>query len=208
MGAENINLVTASHYVPVLLRVFAKYRPKIPVVYNTHSYERVEVLQALDKYIDVYLPDLKYYSPKVSLRYTGKSNYFEYASRAIGFMAQREAEFEGEKMVRGCIVRHLILPLNVRDSIALIDWFAQKKFPAYFSLMRQYTPAGRSKSSPNCSAGSPPASTKPCFPTYWNAGWNGCSCRSAAPRTRNSFRILPAAKNSFNADGKRARGAV
>ncbi len=142
MGAENINLVTASHYVPVLLRVFAKYRPKIPVVYNTHSYERVEVLQALDKYIDVYLPDLKYYSPKVSLRYTGKSNYFEYASRAIGFMAQREAEFEGEKMVRGCIVRHLILPLNVRDSIALIDWFAQKKFPAYFSLMRQYTPCG------------------------------------------------------------------
>ena len=63
MGAENINLVTASHYVPVLLRVFAKYRPKIPVVYNTHSYERVEVLQALDKYIDVYLPDLKYYCP-------------------------------------------------------------------------------------------------------------------------------------------------
>ena len=141
-GAENINLVTASHFAPQLLRVFAKYRPRIPVVYNTHSYERVEVLQALDKYIDVYLPDLKYFSPKVSLRYTGKANYFEYASRAVEFMARREAEFDGEKMVRGCIVRHLILPLNVRDSEALIDWFAQKNFPAYFSLMSQYTPCG------------------------------------------------------------------
>ena len=68
MGAENINLVTASHYVPQLIKTFAIYRPKIPVVYNTHSYEKLEALRALDRYIDVYLPDMKYFSPKISAR--------------------------------------------------------------------------------------------------------------------------------------------
>ena len=111
MGAENINLVTASHYVPQLLKTFAIYRPKIPVVYNTHSYEKLEALRALDKYIDVYLPDMKYLSPKISARYTGKADYFEYAGEAVKFMASRAPQFEGDKMVAGCIVRHLVLPL-------------------------------------------------------------------------------------------------
>lgn len=142
MGAENINLVTASHYVPQLLQAFKEYRPKIPVVYNTHSYEKIEVLQALDKYIDVYLPDMKYYSPKISARYTGKANYFEYASRAVEFMARRECEFDGEKMMRGCIVRHLVLPLCTDDSLKIVQWFASLNSPAYFSLMGQYTPCG------------------------------------------------------------------
>ena len=132
MGAENINLVTASHYVPQLLQAFKEYRPKIPVVYNTHSYEKIEVLQALDKYIDVYLPDMKYYSPKISARYTGKANYFEYASRAVAFMARRECEFDGEKMMRGCIVRHLVLPLCTDDSLKIVQWFASLNSPAYF----------------------------------------------------------------------------
>lgn len=142
MGAENINLVTASHYVPQLLQAFKEYRPKIPVVYNTHSYEKIEVLQALDKYIDIYLPDMKYYSPKISARYTGKANYFEYASRAVEFMARRECEFDGEKMMRGCIVRHLILPLCTDDSLKIVQWLASLHSPAYFSLMGQYTPCG------------------------------------------------------------------
>ncbi len=141
-GAENINLVTASHFVPQLLQTFALYRPKIPVVYNTHSYEKLEALRALDKYIDVYLPDLKFVSPKIAERYTGKADYFEYASRAVAFMAGRAAEFEGGKMVRGCIVRHLVLPLCTDDSVAAVHWFAGLHSPAYFSLMGQYTPCG------------------------------------------------------------------
>lgn len=148
MGAENINLVTASHYVPQLLQAFKEYRPKIPVVYNTHSYEKIEVLQALDKYIDIYLPDMKYYSPKISARYTGKANYFEYASRAVEFMARRECEFDGEKMMRGCIVRHLILPLCTDDSLKIVQWFASLHSPAYFSLMGQYTPCGEIENFP------------------------------------------------------------
>ena len=142
MGAENINLVTASHYVPQLLQTFAIYRPKIPVVYNTHSYEKLSALRALDKYIDVYLPDIKYFSPKISARYTGKADYFEYAGEAVKFMANRAPQFEGEKMVSGCIVRHLVLPLCTNDSIEIIKWFAALRSPAYFSLMGQYTPYG------------------------------------------------------------------
>ena len=142
MGADNVNLVTPDHVSDLIAEALALYKPRIPVVYNSGGYCKTETLERIAPYIDVWLPDCKFFSPALSERYTGRKDYFEYASRAIGFMAQREAEFEGEKMVRGCIVRHLILPLNVRDSIALIDWFAQKKFPAYFSLMRQYTPCG------------------------------------------------------------------
>ena len=140
MGAENVNLVTASHFTPQLLQTFALYRPKIPVVYNTHSYETTEALRALDPYIDVWLPDLKYYSPKISLRYTERSDYFEKASRAVRFMSARKAEFDGDKMVRGCIVRHLVLPLCSGDSVRIVDWFAAEKSAAYLSLMGQYTP--------------------------------------------------------------------
>ena len=107
MGAENINLVTASHYVPQLLKTFAIYRPKIPVVYNTHSYEKLEALRALDRYIDVYLPDMKYFSPKISARYTGKADYFEYASEAVKFMASRAPQFDGDKMVAGLSLIHI-----------------------------------------------------------------------------------------------------
>ena len=142
MGAENINLVTASHYIPQLLRTFKIYRPKIPVVYNTHSYEKLPALRALDPYIDVYLPDMKYFSPKISARYTGKADYFAYASEAVKFMAKRAPQFEGEKMVAGCIVRHLVLPLCTNDSIEIIRWFASLHSSAYFSLMGQYTPCG------------------------------------------------------------------
>lgn len=143
IGAENINLVTASHFVPQLIRAFQIYRPNIPVVYNTHAYEKTEALKALDRFVDIWLPDLKYFSPKVSFRYTSRSDYFEYASRAVSFMAQRTPVFKDGKMLSGCIVRHLVLPLNTNDSISIIDWFASLHSSAYFSLMGQYTPCGQ-----------------------------------------------------------------
>ena len=141
-GAENINLVTAGHYIPQILKAFALYRPKIPVVYNTHSYEKIEALRAIDPFIDVYLPDLKYFSPKISLRYTGKANYFEYASRAVEFMMKKPLDMRAGKMFSGCIVRHLILPLCSNDSLEIVRWFFAHTGDAYFSLMGQYTPYG------------------------------------------------------------------
>ena len=146
MGAENINLVTASHYAPMLVEVFQKYRPKIPVVYNTHSFEDIQILQTLDRYIDIYLPDLKFFDNKIAMRYTGKAEYFRHAEKAITFMMGRKCTFNGEKMLTGCIVRHLILPLCTADSIELIKWFASKKAElasnAFLSIMAQYTPYG------------------------------------------------------------------
>ena len=142
MGAANINLVTAAHYIPQLVEAFRLYRPKIPVVYNTHSYETLPALRAIDKYIDVYLPDLKFYDPRIAARYTGRADYFACAYPAVAFMAGRRVEMEGEKMVRGCIVRHLVLPLCSGDSVKLVQKFAELDTDARFSLMGQYTPHG------------------------------------------------------------------
>ena len=145
MGADNISLVTPSHLTPYLVQAFEIYRPKIPVVYNTGSYEKVETLQKIDPYIDIYLPDMKFVSPALSKRYLGKENYFEVASEAVSFMASRKPlkmSDEG-KMLSGCIVRHLVMPLCTNDSKAVLKWFNAYLPPStYLSLMSQYTPFG------------------------------------------------------------------
>ena len=144
MGANNINLVTPTHYVDEIIKAFEIYRPNIPIIYNTHAYENIETLEKIDKYINVYLPDIKFYSSKTSLRYTGKENYFEVASKAVSYMMNaKKTVIEDGKMTSGVIVRHLILPLNRNDSVEVLKWFKQNaKNNAYFSLMAQYTPYG------------------------------------------------------------------
>ena len=144
MGAHNINLVTPSHYANEIIKAFEIYTPKIPIVYNTHGYEDIETLKKLDKYISVYLPDLKFFSSEVSKRYTGLSDYFEVASKAVKFMMEsKKTVIENGLMKSGVIVRHLILPLCSNDSIAIIKWFSENKVnEPYFSLMSQYTPFG------------------------------------------------------------------
>lgn len=145
-GAHNVNLVTPTHFVKQIVKSFEIYRPKIPVVYNTHSYETLDALQLIDPFVDVYLPDLKFFSPELSKRYTGKADYFEHASRAIDFMMNtKKTVFDKNGMMKsGVIVRHMIMPLGVADSKKLLKWFAEnKKNGAYFSLMAQYTPFGQ-----------------------------------------------------------------
>ncbi len=152
-GAENISLVTPSHLTPYLVEAFEIYRPKIPVVYNTGSYEKVDTLRQIDPYIDIYLPDMKFYSPTLSKRYLGKADYFDYASEAIAFMAKKPLMLTDEgKMLSGCIVRHLVMPLCSGDSKTLIKWFA-RTLPkdTYLSLMSQYTPFGKIEGFPELS---------------------------------------------------------
>ena len=143
-GANNINLVTPSHYANQIIKAFEIYTPKIPVVYNTHGYENIETLKRLDKYISVYLPDIKFFSPIVSKRYTGLENYFEIASKAVKFMMQSKPTIIENGLIKsGVIVRHLILPLSANDSVEIIKWFSENKVNnPYFSLMSQYTPFG------------------------------------------------------------------
>ena len=143
-GAHNINLVNPTHYSDQIIKALEIYKPNIPIVYNTHGYERVEILKELDKYIDVYLPDIKFFSPTLSKRYTGRKNYFEVASKAIEFMVQKPFVLGEDGLLKsGVIVRHLVLPQGVSDSKNILDWFATIKEKAYINLMSQYTPFGK-----------------------------------------------------------------
>ena len=145
IGAENISLVTPSHLIPYLVSAFEIYNPKIPVVYNSGGYEKIDALRLIDPFVDIYLPDLKFFSSNLSKRYLGKEDYFEVAEKAVTFMANAKPlkMTEDGKMLSGCIVRHLVMPLCSGDSVAIIKWFA-RNLPkdTYFSLMRQYTPFG------------------------------------------------------------------
>lgn len=149
-GAENINLVTPAHVVEPVVRALEIYKPGIPLVYNSHGYEKTETLKKIDGYVDIYLPDLKFYSSALSLRYTGKADYFDYASEAVKFMAQKPLIMrEDGKMLSGCIVRHLLLPLCTQDSKKIITWVSENlPETVYFSLMRQYTPFGEAEKYP------------------------------------------------------------
>lgn len=142
-GANNIDLVTPTHYSNVIIKALDIYRPNIPIVYNTHGYENIECLERIDDYVDVYLPDLKFFSPTVSERYTGKKDYFEKASVAIDFMLKKPIVFGDDGLLKsGTIVRHLVLPQNVPDSKKILDWWAERKDKGYINVMSQYTPFG------------------------------------------------------------------
>ena len=152
MGAENISLVTPSHLIPYLVQAFSLYKPKIPVVYNTGSYEKTESLKRIDEYVDIYLPDMKFYSPALSKRYLGKEDYFDVASEAIEFMTQKPLVMTDEgKMLSGTIVRHLVMPLCSSDSKSVIKWFTSLPDTTYLSLMGQYTPFGKIENFPELS---------------------------------------------------------
>lgn len=144
MGAHNINLVNPTHYSDKIIDALKIYRPKIPIIYNTHGYENVEILEKMNDYIDVYLPDMKYFSPAISKRYTGKEDYFEKASKAVEFMINsKPIVFGQDRLIKsGVVVRHLVLPQCTSDSKKVLDWFAPFKEKAFINVMSQYTPFG------------------------------------------------------------------
>ncbi len=145
MGAHNINLVNPTHYSDQIIKALKIYRPNIPIVYNTHGYENIEILEKLNDYIDIYLPDVKFFSPALSQRYAKKADYFDVASKAIEFMARSKPFIMGDDnlLKSGVIVRHLVLPQAISDSKKILDWFAENlKEKAYINVMSQYTPFG------------------------------------------------------------------
>lgn len=142
-GAHNINLVTPTHYAHRIVEALKLYRPHIPVVWNTHGYETEETLAFIAPYADIFLTDVKYFAPETAKRYCGKADYFAYASRAAEIMCEKPLIFQDGMMQSGTIVRHLVLPQNVEDSLRILDWFAPLKDKAYLSLMSQYTPFGK-----------------------------------------------------------------
>lgn len=142
-GAANIDLVSPTHFAPYVIKALGIYRPKIPVVYNTHGYESVETLEKIDPFIDIYLPDVKFFSPARAKRYCGKADYFDRASKALEFMLKRKKTVvENGTMKSGVIVRHLVLPQNLDETSRILDFLRPITGDAYLSLMAQYTPFG------------------------------------------------------------------
>ena len=154
-GAHNINLVTGTHFLPGILTALDLARPKlsIPVVYNCGGYEKPEVIRLLDGYVDIYLPDLKYFDPELSARYSGTRDYFAQASQAVSAMISQTGSpvfDEDGIMQKGVIIRHMVLPGSRKDSISILHWIRENLPEEGFllSLLSQYTPFYKSREYP------------------------------------------------------------
>jgi len=144
-GAENIDLVTPTHYLPTILPALTPKLP-VPVVYNCGGYERAETLRQLEGKVDIYLPDLKYAQARLAKQLSQATDYFPKAKRAIREMVRQTGpvQWKDDKVVRGVIIRHLILPGCVDNSLRVLDWIGETfaSGEVLVSLMRQYTPMG------------------------------------------------------------------
>ena len=154
-NANNINLVTPSHYVLQIREALLLAKEKgltVPIVYNCGGYESVEALQALDGLIDIYLPDFKYSDAARAKELSAAPEYPQIASAAILEMYRQVggAVIEDEQMTRGVIIRHLVLPGCIDNSLGVLDWIADNfpKKDVLVSLMSQYVPMGRAKKLP------------------------------------------------------------
>ena len=151
-GAENINLVSPTIYADQIkksIKIAKENGLKIPIIYNTNGYENIETLKSLDGYIDIYLPDLKYYYQETALKYSGVKNYFEITTNAIKEMYRQVGapQFNEKGMItKGLIIRHLVLPNNIENTKEVLKWIKENiAQEVYVSIMMQYFPAYQAK---------------------------------------------------------------
>ena len=151
-GAHNINLVNPTHYSLQIFETLKKYKPSVPVVWNTGGYDSVETLRQSYGTIDIFLADIKYANDAVALKYSGVKNYFDTATSAVLEMQKQvggNTFDENGIMQKGLIVRHLVLPGNVSQAFRVMDW-VKENLPedTILSLMSQYTPCGNASEYP------------------------------------------------------------
>ena len=150
-GVNNINLVTPTMYayhIIEAIKIARKNGLNLPIIYNTNGYEKVETIKALDGYIDVYLPDLKYYSDILSKKYSNVDKYFEIATKAIKEMYKQvgQATFNEEGIIqKGVIIRHLVLPNHLQNTKHILKWIKENLGDIYVSIMAQYFPTYKAK---------------------------------------------------------------
>ena len=142
-GTENIDLVTPTQFLPTILPALEEKLP-VPVVYNCGGYERRQTIERLKGKVDIYLPDMKYADGALAKQLSGAADYFLVAADAIRAMVEQvgPVQWQGDKIVRGVVIRHLILPGHVENSLKVLDWIGETFAPGQVlvSLMRQYTP--------------------------------------------------------------------
>ena len=146
-GAHNLNFVNPTHYAHVLSALLEGWRPPVPVVFNTGGYDRVDTLRGLEGKVDIYLPDLKYLDPAAARRCSAAPDYPEAAVATIREMVRQTGPCQWDEnglLLKGTIIRHLILPGQVGQAKAVMDWVSREFAPGtvLFSLMSQYTPWG------------------------------------------------------------------
>lgn len=151
-GVHNINLVSPSHFVPAIAESLTPPLP-VPVVYNSSGYESVDALRLLAGKVQIYLPDFKYADNALALRYSGAGDYFETAAAAVCEMHRQVGNpvLDGDGILHsGVIIRHMILPGNIENTLDVIDWVAEHFHPGevLFSLMCQYVPCGEAAKHP------------------------------------------------------------
>ena len=151
-GVENINLVTPTSYALHIIEAIKIARNKglhIPIVYNTNGYESIETLKLLEGYVDVYLPDLKYYDNELGQKFSNVNNYFEIATEAIKEMYRQVGAPQLDEngiMQKGLMIRHLVLPNNIQNSKKVLKWIKENiDNNVYVSIMAQYFPTYRAK---------------------------------------------------------------
>ena len=145
MGALNINLVSPTQYTNEIIKAIKIYRPKIPIIYNTSGYELPSLITELLPYVDIFLTDMKYSSDDVSKKYSRCSDYVGFCKESTDIMIKNKPlVFDGDLMKQGVIVRHLVLPGELKNTFGVIDYFTRYKGKAYLSVMSQFTPEYRS----------------------------------------------------------------
>lgn len=153
-GANNINLVTPTHYTDKIIQTLdiCKHKINIPIVYNCGGYEKLDTLKELRNYVDIYLTDFKYYSSEMSKMYSKCEDYFKVTSKAILEMYHQHNElvYKDNILQKGLIIRHLVLPTGRHDSISILEWLSNNLDVSNFllSLMSQYTPNENCKNYP------------------------------------------------------------
>ncbi len=150
--AENINLVTPTTYAPQIIeaiKIAKKNGLTIPIIYNTNGYENIDTLKLLEGYVDVYLPDLKYYDNELGKKYSKVDNYFEIATKAIQEMYRQvgSPKFNHNGMIeKGVMIRHLVLPNHIENSKKILKWLKENMDEqVYIDIMAQYFPTYKAK---------------------------------------------------------------
>ena len=146
LGADNINLVNPTQYSIQIVEALKIYKPNIPIIWNSHGYEEISTLNYVAPYVDVFMPDFKYFDNESAKKYSNCDDYANVTKKAILHMRKLKPDiFKDDMIVQGLIIRHMIMPLLTNESIDILDWLSSNLSNTKVSLMAQYTPYAKAK---------------------------------------------------------------